>query len=94
MIDAVEAQRIGLISEVVENGEALNRAMEVAEGIARHGPIAVRYVKEAVLQAQDLTLDQGLRLEADLSFLLQGTADRAEGIRSFLDRTEPEYLDE
>ncbi len=94
LIDVVEARRIGLITEAVESGDALHRAMEVAEGIARHGPIAVRYVKEAVLEGQDLTIEQGLRLEADLSFLLQGTADRAEGIQSFIERREPEYRDE
>jgi hypothetical protein len=39
----------------------------------------------------DLTLAQGLRLEADLNILLQSTADRAEGIQSYLQRREPEF---
>ena len=47
-----------------------------------------------MLQGQDLKLDQGLRLEADLSFLLHGTADREEGIASFRERRPPEYWDE
>jgi enoyl-CoA hydratase/carnithine racemase len=65
--------------------------MDLASAIAGHGPIATRYVKEAVDKGLDLTLEQGLRLEADLSFLLQSTADRAEGIASFLERRRPDY---
>ena len=42
----------------------------------------------------DLTLEQGLHLEADLNLILQSTADRAEGIRSFLERRKPDYRGE
>jgi 1,4-dihydroxy-2-naphthoyl-CoA synthase len=38
-----------------------------------------------------LTLEQGLRLEADLYFLLHTTADRTEGIKAFLEKRKPEY---
>ena len=41
-----------------------------------------------------MTLEQGLRLEADLNIILQSTADRAEGIRSFLERRSPLYRNE
>ena len=41
-----------------------------------------------------MTLAQGLGLEADLTVILQSTADRAEGIASFLERRAPEYRDE
>ncbi len=94
LVDAAEARQIGLVSEVVAPSHVLPRAQEIASAIAKHGPIASRYLKEAVLQGLDMTLSQGLRLEADLSFLLQGTADRAEGIDSFLERREPDYRGE
>ena len=68
--------------------------MELAETIAAHGPIALRYLKEATLSGMDGSVAQGLRLEADLSFLLQSTADRAEGISSFLQRRSPSYRGE
>lgn len=90
-VAASEALEIGLVNEVVERGRATERAMELAALIAGHGPIALRYVKEAVLNGMDGTLDQGLRLEADLSFLLQSTQDRSEGISSFLERRNPTY---
>lgn len=93
LIDGDEAYRIGLVNEAVPPGQALDSALFVASRIAAHGPAAQRYAKEAVTQGQDLTLGQGLRLEADLSFLLHGTADREEGIASFRERRPPEYRD-
>ena len=91
VVAAAEGLEIGLLNEVVEPGRATERAMELASLIAGHGPVALRYLKEAVLNGMDGTLDQGLRLEADLSFLLQSTEDRAEGITSFLERRNPTY---
>ena len=90
-VAASEALEIGLVNEVVGQGKTSERAMELATLIAGHGPIALRYLKEAVLNGMDGTLDQGLRLEADLSFLLQSTQDRSEGISSFLERRNPTY---
>ena len=84
----------GLVNETVEEGRSLARATRLAEEIVRHGPIALRYLKEAVNSGLDGTLERGLRLEADLSFLLQSTRDRREGIASFLERRRPEYRGE
>ena len=90
-LDAESALSIGLVNEVVPAGAAERRAADLAAAIAKHGPIALRYLKEAVLTGADGPLSQGLRLEADLSFLLQSTSDRDEGITSFLQRRAPEY---
>lgn len=86
VVAASEALRIGLVNEVVEQGHALERAHELAAAIAKLAPVATRYLKEAVLKGMDMSLGQGLRLEADLSILLHGTADRAEGMSSFAAR--------
>ena len=91
IVAAGEALEIGLVNEVVESGKSSERAMELASIIAGHGPIALRYLKEAVLNGMDGALEHGLRLEADLSFLLQSTQDRSEGISSFLERRGPTY---
>ena len=93
-VAAQEALDMGLISQVVEPGIVLERSQELAAIVAGHGPIAARYLKEAVVKGLDMTLEQGLRLEADLNLILQSTSDRAEGIRSFLDRRDPEYRGE
>ncbi len=90
-LDAAEALDFGIVNEVVAPGKAGRRAHQLAESITEHGPIAMRYLKEAVLSGMDADLRQGLRLEADLSFLLQSTDDRREGIESFLQRRKPTY---
>ena len=94
IIGAQEALDVGLLSDMVGRGRALQHAQEIAQTVASHGPIASRYIKEAVSKGTDMTLRQGLRLEADLNIILQSTSDRAEGIRSFLARRTPEYRGE
>ena len=63
----------------------------LAENIAAKGPLALGYIKEAVNKGLDMTLEQGLRLEADLYFLLHTTADRTEGIKSFREKRPPRF---
>lgn len=91
LIDAAEAQRIGLVSEVVPESAFATRIDEILQGLLGKGPIALRLGKEAVHKAMDLTLDQGLRLEEDLYALLQTTRDRAEGVQAFLEKRKPEF---
>ncbi len=89
-IDGQEALRIGLVTYLAKNRKELGaRAGEVAQAVLTRGPVAVRMVKDAVRKGYDMTLDQGIRLEEDLYALLQTTADRAEGVRAFLDKRKP-----
>jgi enoyl-CoA hydratase/carnithine racemase len=89
-IDGGEAMRLGLVTYVAPGRAALERvAGEVVRAITSRGPVAARLAKEAVRKGCDLTLDQGIRLEEDLYALLQTTADRAEGVRAFLDKRKP-----
>ena len=94
LIDAAEALNIGLLNHAAEPAEAADYAANLAAAIAAHAPIAARYLKETLLKGADMTLSQGLALEADLSVILQSTADRAEGIASFLHRRPPHYRGE
>ena len=75
-------------------GDALTRAKEAGGIIAGHGPVAVRYLKEAVYKGADLALDQAMRLEVDLATLLHSTSDRSEGLRAFADKRTPEFRGE
>ena len=90
-ISAEEALEIGLVNKVVPAEELAAEAEVLAKNIAAKGPIALRYIKEAVNKGPDLTLEQGLRLEADLYFILHTTADRTEGIKSFLEKRPPQF---
>ena len=85
--DAAEAVRIGLAHPAESEADA----EAVAQAVAGAGPIAAQYAKEAVAASADLPLRDGLRLEADLSILLHATADRAEGVRSFLEKRAPQF---
>jgi len=90
-INAGEALEIGLVSYVVPPEVLAEELQKLAETIAAKGPIALRYLKEAINKGMDLTLEQGLRLEADLYFLLHTTADRTEGVKSYLEKRKPDY---
>ena len=94
LLDALEALEAGLVNELAEAADLRTQARALAGTIAGQGPIAARYLKEALLKGADMTLEQGLRLEADLNIILQSTADRAEGVRSFLERRPPLYRNE
>jgi len=93
-ITAEEALNIGLVSKVVSQKNLATEAEALAKTIAAKAPIALRYIKEAVNKGLDLTLEQGLRLEADLYFLIHTTADRKEGIKAFLEKRPPKFKGE
>ncbi|MEC7913643.1 MAG: enoyl-CoA hydratase/isomerase family protein [Chloroflexota bacterium] len=90
VFSAAEALEIGVV-QYLHSEDVLENAVELAHKIASHGPIAAKYLKEAIVGGSDMTLDQGLRLETDLNVILQSTFDRKEGIDSFLEKKEPRY---
>jgi enoyl-CoA hydratase/carnithine racemase len=90
-IDAREAYRVGLVNKVAPLQELMSTVMGMAREMASKGSIALRYTKEAVYQGMDLTLEQGLRLEADLYLLIHTTKDRIEGITAFREKRAPKF---
>ncbi len=86
MIDAQEAYRIGLINKVVPAADLLAESEKVMRGILAMGPLAVRLAMEAVDQGLEMTLDEGLLLEANHFGLLAATADMKEGTAAFLEK--------
>jgi enoyl-CoA hydratase/carnithine racemase len=91
ILDAAEAMRIGLVTEVVPAGQAIDRAVEIGATIAQRGPVAVREAKRLIALASDLPIDAGLAAELDASDRVFATDDMLEGARSFFDKREPDY---
>lgn len=91
LLSASEAHRIGLVSEVVPDGEVLKHALEIAARIAALPPLAVAAIKDAVLRGADLPLAAGLGLEGKSFQDLFATEDRTEGMRAFLEKRKPEF---
>ena len=91
IIAAEEAERIGLVNEVVPAGEARSRADAVAEDIAARGPLAVREAKRLIDAALDVDLDAGLAAELDASERIFASEDMLEGARAFFEKRDPHY---
>ncbi len=85
-INAQEARRIGLVHNMVSPDELMKIVQKLARQIAAQSPVALAYTKEAINQGADLTLAQGLRLEADLYYLIHTTRDRTEGVTAFREK--------
>ena len=91
VIDAEEACRIGLVNKVVPRDGLMAAAEEYAQAIATKAPVAVVLAKEAVREGYEMSLDDGLRLETDLSALLRTTEDIKEGARAFVEKRPPQW---
>lgn len=91
MIKADEALRIGLVNEVLASAELLPRAEAIAHKIIANAPIAVRLSIEAVNKGLDMSLSEGLTLEASLFGLSFSTADKTEGTQAFLEKRAPQF---
>jgi enoyl-CoA hydratase len=91
MINAQEAHRIGLVNEVVAAAELIPRAEAVAAKIIANAPLAVQYAMEAVNKGVEMTLPEGLYLEATLFGVSCATEDKKEGTSAFLEKRQPQF---
>lgn len=91
IITARQANRIGLVNAVVAKEGLIPEVTTIGQSMTKKAPLALRYIKEAINKGLDLTLEQGLRLEADLYFLLHTTTDRIEGIQAFQQKRLPRF---
>ncbi|MAZ53907.1 MAG: enoyl-CoA hydratase [Trueperaceae bacterium] len=91
-ITAKEALQIGLVNRISE--ETLQTALEIANIVARNAPIALGLAKEAVVRGLDVTLDEGLEIEADLFGLVTTTNDYREGTNAFIEKRNAKFQGE
>lgn len=91
IIDAEEAQRLGMIEQLVDDNTLEQAAANLADHIAAQPPLAVRQAKRAVNAALDTPLRQGLRREAEGQALCIRSDDFKEAIRAYKERQVPQY---
>ncbi|MHB1128127.1 MAG: enoyl-CoA hydratase-related protein [Bacillota bacterium] len=91
MINAEEAYRIGLVDKLVPKGAALDEAVKMAQKILTKGPIAIKLSKKAVYQGMEMTLKEGLALEAHSFGKCCATEDKNEGANAFLEKRKPDF---
>ena len=90
-IDAAQALRMGLVNEVVQSGQVLPRAMELARVIAANAPLAVAEIKHAAEASVGVSFEQALRIEKDSYRRIMATEDAREGPRAFMEKRAPRY---
>jgi enoyl-CoA hydratase len=93
-VDAEEAERIGLVSRVVPDGEVVEAALEIASQIAANSPFGVRMTKEVMWSNLEAgSLQAAIDLENRTQILTTFTEDMPEAMRSFLEKREPRFTD-
>jgi enoyl-CoA hydratase len=90
-INALEAHRIGLVNEVTAPAELIPRAEAIAQKIIANAPLAVQFAMEAVNRGMEMTLAEGLYLEATLFAVCCATEDKKEGTSAFLEKRQPQF---
>ncbi|MGP4110009.1 enoyl-CoA hydratase-related protein [Streptomyces sp. 4N509B] len=90
-MDAAEAERSGLVSRVVPDARLMDEAVAVARTIAGYGKSATMAAREAVDQALEVGLAEGVRYERRVFHALFATEDQKEGMRAFLEKRPPHF---
>lgn len=91
MIDAAEADRLGLVSRLVSADDLMDEAMKAADEIAGFSVPAVIAAKEMVARADELGVTEGVRFERRLFHGLFGTEDQKEGMAAFTEKRDPQF---
>lgn len=90
-IDVHHAYRIGLVNEITPANELMNRVYKMAEEICSFPQTAIRTDKQALLNGLGTTLDEGLRIEAQLGQYALASEDMEEGLKAFQERRKPNF---
>lgn len=86
VLDAAKAKEVGLVLEVLAPDKLLPHCREVAQKIAKRGPLAVRQAKRVIEHGADLPLPAANELERQAFGVLFGTADQREGMKAFVEK--------
>jgi len=92
-IKAQEAYRIGLVNKVVPVGTVVREALRWAKVLSTWGGVAMAAILQAVNEGLEMSLEEGLKHEADLFARLTATEDMREGVAAFLEKRRPVFKD-
>ncbi|MGI6206264.1 MAG: enoyl-CoA hydratase-related protein [Anaerovoracaceae bacterium] len=93
-ISAQDAMSYGLVNKVVEPQELMPSAEAMAAKIASNAPLAVRWANAAIKRGEQVDIDSGIAIEADLFGMCFGTKDQKEGMKAFLEKRKAEFKGE
>jgi enoyl-CoA hydratase len=93
LISAAQAREIGLIGHVVPDGQALARALEIAEEIAANGPVAVRAILRTIRETEGMAENDAFEVEAQIGMEVFRSQDAREGPRAFTEKRRPQFRD-
>jgi len=91
IVEAEEAQRIGLVTEVVPVDALERRVTEIAEGFLAGAPVAQMFAKQTLNASFQIGLADALSWEGEAQSVALGTEDAAEGLLAFLEKRDPEW---
>ncbi|MFY9766621.1 MAG: enoyl-CoA hydratase-related protein, partial [Mycobacterium sp.] len=90
-ITAAEAKEIGLIGYVVPDGEALTKALEVAEVISNNGPLAVQAILRSIRDTEGLPENDAFKIDTQLGIGVFLSEDAKEGPKAFAEKRTPRF---
>jgi len=91
LIDAETALRYGIVSQVLPSTDLMPTALALAQRIAEHPPLAVRFAKRVINRGMQTDLDSGLEYERYAAAMIIDSADRKEGMRAFVEKRKPVF---
>jgi enoyl-CoA hydratase len=91
MMDAIEAERAGLVARIVPTETLMEVALDAAATIATYAALPVMLAKEAVNRAEETSLAEGLRFERRTFQALFGTPSQREGMAAFIEKRAPRF---
>lgn len=91
LIDAREAERIGLLNRIFPAKELMEKTLEIAAKICAKGPLALKLAKMAINMGMEIGLQTGLGYEKLARVLVHGSEDRVEGMRAFIEKRKPKF---
>jgi enoyl-CoA hydratase len=90
-VDAEQAHQMGWVEVLVDEGQHLEKALELAGRMARWSPVALRLAKQAVNAAFEKPLKEGMEYEKELFLEAFASEDGREGVKAFMEKRKPDF---